>query len=135
MKLWLDFIRLRLGQIAGNGLLHARERWRAYEVLDLAALLISSPRRALSSSLALTFGTLLVRIPDPGKWDAGPAWYDRLLRWDSGWYAAILSDGYRYSGDPSVGSSGRLLYPLYPLVSYSVETLFPALTHGWHFCL
>jgi len=52
----------------------------------------------------------------------GPAWYHRLLRWDAGWYASIVRDGYRYSDDASVPGS-TVFYPFYPLVSSAVKSL------------
>jgi hypothetical protein len=111
----LDVIRLRLVQIAGL-YLRARERWRAYDVY-LSAMLIFAASR-LVVILGVDFGKLLVH---PGLWDAGPAWYHRLLRWDSGWYEEIVSTGYRYSTSVK---SPTVFYPLYPLVSYAVKSLF-----------
>jgi hypothetical protein len=51
-----------------------------------------------------------------GLWQAGPHWYDHLLRWDSEWYAGIATQGYRYNGDPHELQS-VVFYPLYPLLS------------------
>jgi hypothetical protein len=68
-------------------------------------------------------GPLLGRSPDPGEWDAGTSWFDRLLRWDSGWYFKIIQQGYGHSIDPSV-QNPTAFYPGYPLVSLAVKTLF-----------
>ncbi len=112
-----DVIRSRLAQDA-DLLLKTHERWRAYDVY-LSALLIFAASR-LIIFIGINFGKLLIiRIGDP--WDAGNAWYYRLLRWDSGWYADIIRDSYHYSA--SVQSS-VVFYPLYPLVSYGVKSLF-----------
>ena len=73
--------------------LQARERLRAYDVYLSAMLILAASRFVVI--VGINFGTLLVRIPNPKHWDAGSAWYHRLLRWDSGWYAAIVSDGYQ----------------------------------------
>jgi hypothetical protein len=116
----LDGIRARLVQIA-DPFLRFRERWRAYDVY-LSALLIFAASRLVVIA-GTNFGTLLVRIPDAKYWDAGLGWYDRLLRWDSGWYAIIVRDGYWYSDDASVYGP-TVFYPLYPLVSYVVKSLF-----------
>src|SRR5260370_20689507 len=110
-------IRSSLAEFAGL-YLQARERWRAYDVY-LSAMLIFAASR-LVVIVGINFGTLLVRTPNPNHWDAGPAWYHRLLRWDSGWYAAIVSDGYQYIDDASVQGTTPF-YPLYPLFGYSVE--------------
>jgi Gpi18-like mannosyltransferase len=118
-NLRLGGIRLRLVQCA-DLYLRARERWRAYDVY-LSALLIFAASR-LVVIVGVNFGTLLVRIPDPKKWDAGTAWYHRLLRWDSGWYGAIANEGYRYSDDVSI-QSPTVFYPLYPLAAYAVKSL------------
>ena len=98
-----------------------REKWRAYEVY-LSALLIFAASRVVIVT-GVKFGTLLVRVSDPSQWDAGNAWYYRLLRWDSGWYADIVSEGYRYSDNASVESS-TAFYPLYPIVADTVKSLF-----------
>jgi Gpi18-like mannosyltransferase len=45
------------------------------------------------------------------------------LRWDSEWYAAIVSHGYRYNDDSSV-EGPTVFYPLYPLVTYVIKSLF-----------
>ena len=88
----------------------------------LSVLLIFAASR-LVVIIGVNFGKLLVRDPDPAQWDAGNAWYYRLLRWDSGWYFSIIHDGYRYSDNASVENS-TVFYPLYPLVSYAVKDLF-----------
>jgi hypothetical protein len=116
----LDGTQSRRGQFI-HLLLRARDRWRAYDVY-LSALLIFAASR-LVVVVGINLGKLLVRVPDPMKWDAGPAWYDRLLRWDTGWYASIVADGYRYSDDGSIPSS-TVFYPLYPLAAYAVKSLF-----------
>lgn len=116
---WLTPIRLRVAQVASQAR-RVRDRWRAYDVY-LSALLIFTASR-LVVVIGVNFGTLLVPTVNPGKWDAGPAWYHRLLRWDTGWYASIVRDGYRYSDDASVASS-TVFYPLYPVVSSAVKWL------------
>jgi Gpi18-like mannosyltransferase len=94
---------------------------RAYAVY-LSAMLIFAASR-LVVIVGINFGTLLVRIPDPKHWDAGSAWYHRLLRWDTGWYAAIVKDGYQCCAAPGVEGT-TAFYPLYPLVTYAVKSLF-----------
>jgi Gpi18-like mannosyltransferase len=106
---------------AGSRAAAFRERWRGYE-LYLNALMIFSASRVVVV-IGLNFGKLLVRTPDQSKLDAGDSWYDRLLHWDSGWFASIVNHGYRYDGTPSPhGSVG--FYPLYPLFSYAVKSIF-----------
>ena len=88
----------------------------------LLALLIFAASRVVVF-IGVNCGTLLDRAQTPGQWDAGDAWYYRLLRWDSGFYADIASNGYHYSDDASHFSS-TVFYPLYPLVSCAVKALF-----------
>jgi Gpi18-like mannosyltransferase len=117
---WLERIRSRLVQFELL-FLHARKKWRAYDVY-LSAVLIFAVSR-LVVIVGINFGRLLAVIPDPNRTDVGPAWYYRLVRWDSEWYAAIVSHGYRYSDDPS-REGPTVFYPLYPLVSYAIKSLF-----------
>jgi len=117
---WLDRIRSRLVQFA-RLFLQARKKWRSYEVYWSALLIFAASR--LVVIVGINFGRLLVIIPDPNRTDVGPAWYYRLLRWDSEWYAAIVSHGYRYSDDHSV-EGPTVFYPLYPLVTYVIKSLF-----------
>jgi hypothetical protein len=70
---------------------------------------------------AVNFGTLLVRDPAPGKWDGGQAWYYRLARWDSGWYASAM-DGYKFSTDPGAHNS-VVFFPLYPIAARLVRAI------------
>lgn len=120
MKYGLNLIQLKRSQVA-SPLQWFRERLRAYDVY-LSALLIFAVSRVIVV-IGVNFGTLLDRAQTPGQWDAGGAWYYRLLRWDAGFYADIASNGYQYSDDASHFSS-TVFYPLYPLVSYAVKELF-----------
>ena len=97
-----------------------RETWRDYRVY-LAALIIFAASRVVVI-IGVNLGAMLTRAPTTGAWDAGPAWYHRLLRWDSGWYAAIARYGYSYSDDPTV-QVPTVFYPLYPLLSHAVKSL------------
>ncbi len=93
---------------------------RDYGIYLWALLIFATSRMVVF--IGVNFGTLLVRDPDPTKWEAGPYWYHRLLRWDSGWYAAIVRDGYQYSDDPTVMASVNF-FPLYPLLSAIAKEL------------
>jgi hypothetical protein len=103
-----------------DGLRRMRDRWRPWDVY-LAAVAIFAASR-LVVVMGTVFGTLLELPPGSGKWDLGEAWYLRLLRWDSGWYAKIVTEGYRTSIDPTIQSS-TVFYPLYPLVSRVVASV------------
>src|SRR5262245_27003075 len=107
---WLDVIRLGLCRVVGL-LSKIRERCRAWDVY-LSALLIFAASR-LVIVIGVKFGGLFLRsMPVYGTWNAGDAWYYRLLRWDSGFYAEILDHGYRYrEGAEQI----TVFYPLYPL--------------------
>src|SRR5277367_1912076 len=117
---WLDGIRSRLARLS-QLFLQARKKYRSCDVY-LCALLIFAASR-LVVIFGVDFGRLLVAIPDPNRTDVGPAWYYRLLRWDSEWYATIVSHGYRYGDDPTV-EGPTVFYPLYPLVAYVIKSLF-----------
>jgi Gpi18-like mannosyltransferase len=117
---WLVRIRSRLSQFE-RLVLRTRNKSRPYNIY-LSALMIFAASR-LVVIFGINFGRLLVVIPDPNRTDAGPAWYYRLLRWDSEWYAIIVSQGYRYSNDPSV-EGPTVFYPLYQLVTYVIKSLF-----------
>lgn len=114
--------RLRLFLLQADSFLaNLRKRWRGCELYLIALIIFSASRIVVVIGLEL--GRLLVRIPDPGRRDVGDAWYDRLLRWDSDWYASIVHNGYLYDGHPSPDSSVGF-YPLYPLFSYAVTSIF-----------
>ena len=81
----------------------------------------------LASRLAVVLAVLIAdaHLPDayPDEWRAGEAWRHHLLRWDSQWYWTIASEGYRYDGDSGRAQS-VVFYPLYPLISRLVASLF-----------
>jgi hypothetical protein len=97
--------------------LHLPVRLRAGSIYLYALLIFAASR--LVVFIGVHFGTLLVPAENPGKWEAGPAWYHRLLRWDTGWYASIARHGYSYD-DPAVHNS-TVFYPLYPLVAAALK--------------
>jgi len=59
----------------------------------------------------------------PGSWNDGSSLWHYLLRWDSGWYLAIMRGGYRYLPDPSVQQT-LAFFPLYPALSWCVARIF-----------
>ncbi|CAN5549875.1 hypothetical protein BH23CHL2_BH23CHL2_00910 [soil metagenome] len=76
------------------------------------------------------FGILLVsmgwgRLPIITQWppEIDIMWLFRYsVRWDSGWYLTIASEGYSY--DPSYPSSVAF-FPLFPLLIRLVDTVLP----------
>jgi len=56
------------------------------------------------------------------RWSAGPLWYHQLLQWDSEWYFKIVTEGYRYNGDPTVPQN-IVFYPLYPMLARGLATI------------
>jgi hypothetical protein len=112
--------RSRLSHVTTRAL-QIYDRWHHYSIYFRALLIFLASR--LVVIVGVRFGTLLPpRAAARAYCDAGPAWYYRLLRWDSGWYARIIRDGYQYSDDPSVHSS-VVFYPFYPLVSSALKPL------------
>lgn len=59
----------------------------------------------------------------PEVWSAGPYWYHQLLQWDSEWYFKIVTEGYRYNGDPTI-QQNIVFYPLYPMLARGLVTIF-----------
>jgi hypothetical protein len=55
-------------------------------------------------------------------WSAGPFWYHQLLQWDSEWYFRIATEGYRYSGDPTISQS-IVFFPLYPMLARGLAAI------------
>jgi len=55
-------------------------------------------------------------------WSAGPFWYHQLLQWDSEWYFKIVTEGYRYGGDPTIPQN-IVFYPLYPMLTQGLAAI------------
>jgi hypothetical protein len=72
-------------------------------------------------ALGIAFGKVYIPYGE-GDWNPGPAWYHRLLRWDSEWYNIIASQGYSYNGDPYVTQTVAY-YPLLSLVARGVSAI------------
>ena len=88
----------------------------------LAALAVYASSRMLIL-VALDFAERYVPLnSSPGVWSVGKFPLSGLIRWDSGWYLGIATDGYSYNGDPSIQQNINF-YPLYPLLSRITATL------------
>src|SRR5258705_3959832 len=61
-------------------------------------------------------------LPATDVWSAGPFWYHQLLQWDSEWYFKIVTEGYRYNGDPTI-QQNIVFYPLYPMLARGLATI------------
>jgi hypothetical protein len=72
-------------------------------------------------ALGLVFSRKYLTIY-PEVWSAGPRWYHQLLQWDSEWYFRIVTDGYRYSGDPTIPQT-IVFYPLYPTLARGLSAM------------
>ncbi|MFA5958786.1 mannosyltransferase family protein [Hyphomicrobium sp.] len=94
------------------------EKSKPYAIY-LPALIIFAVSRAVVVA-GINFGALLAPSPDSIKWGLGHSWFDRLLRYDAGYYISIAQDGYRHSTDPAVLNS-TAFYPLYPLLGRFVH--------------
>jgi hypothetical protein len=82
----------------------------------LFALLIFAASRAVVI-LGVNLGTVFGQCGD------APFWYEHLMKWDADWYRKIVTNGYFFIDDPGVQSSVNF-YPLYPLISYAVKSIF-----------
>ena len=71
--------------------------------------------------VASEFAVRLIPLQNPSFSLAGPYWYHRLLRWDSGWYRGIAEHGYSYNGNPEV-QQNVAFFPLYPMISRLIST-------------
>src|SRR6202163_5171109 len=72
-------------------------------------------------ALGLLFAQKYTPI-DAGVWSAGPLWYHQLLQWDSEWYFKIVTEGYRYSSDPTIPQN-IVFYPLYPMLARGLAAI------------
>jgi hypothetical protein len=61
-------------------------------------------------------------LPATDVWSAGPFWYHQLLQWDSEWYFKIVTEGYRYNGDPTI-QQNVVFYPLYPMLARGLAVI------------
>lgn len=74
--------------------------------------------------LAILFSVRLIAPNNfAGAWNEGTAIWHYLLRWDSGWYLAIMRGGYDYRPDSSVQQTVAF-FPLYPALSWCIATIF-----------
>jgi hypothetical protein len=79
----------------------------------------------LCSRVVVAFGLLFSRkylTIWPEVWSAGPFWYHQLLQWDSEWYFKIVTEGYRYNGDPTI-QQNVVFYPLYPMLAWALAAI------------
>ena len=83
-----------------------------------AVLIFSSSRVVVA--LGLVFSQKY--LPAGTVWSAGPRWYHPLLQWDSEWYFKIVTEGYRYNGDPTL-QQNIVFYPLYPMLARGLATI------------
>lgn len=72
-------------------------------------------------ALGLLFSQKYLPI-DVNVWSAGPYWYHQLLQWDSEWYFRIVTEGYRYNGDPTLAQN-IVFYPLYPMLARGLAAI------------
>jgi len=72
-------------------------------------------------ALGLVFSRKYMPI-DTDVWSAGPGWYHQLLQWDSEWYFKIVTEGYRYNGDPTIPQN-IVFYPLYPMLARGLAAI------------
>jgi hypothetical protein len=73
--------------------------------------------------LGVAFADLVVAPQvGPGFWQAGEAWYHRLLRWDSGWYMRIAARGYAGDANPAV-ETPIAFFPLLPMLARGLSAL------------
>jgi hypothetical protein len=95
--------------------------WKGHSWLPYCwAILIFSCSRVVVA-LGLVFSQKYVPSSIE-RWSAGPLWYHQLLQWDSEWYFKIVTEGYRYNGDPTI-QQNIVFYPLYPMLARGLATI------------
>ena len=98
-----------------------RPNWKDHPWLPYCwAILIFSCSRVVVA-LGLVFSQKYLPT-GTDVWSAGPIWYHQLLQWDSEWYFKIVTDGYRYNGDPTI-QQNIVFYPLYPMLARGLVTI------------
>jgi Gpi18-like mannosyltransferase len=96
--------------------------WKSHSWLPYCwAILIFSCSRVVIA-LGLVFSQKYLTVGRADVWSAGPAWYHQLLQWDSQWYFEIVTQGYRYNGDPTI-QQNIVFYPLYPMLARGLATI------------
>jgi Gpi18-like mannosyltransferase len=96
--------------------------WKSHSWLPYCwAILIFSCSRVVVA-LGLVFSQKYLAIGRTDVWSAGPNWYHQLLQWDSEWYFKIVTEGYRYNGDPTI-QQNIVFYPLYPMLARGLATI------------
>ncbi|MET4201820.1 mannosyltransferase family protein [Bradyrhizobium sp. LA6.12] len=96
--------------------------WKSHSWLPYCwAILIFSCSRVVVA-LGLVFSQKYLAIGRADVWSAGPIWYHQLLQWDSEWYFKIVTEGYRYNGDPTI-QQNIVFYPLYPMLARGLTTI------------
>jgi Gpi18-like mannosyltransferase len=74
--------------------------------------------------LAIAFSSSFIPQKSGSEyWNISSAWYRHLLRYDSGWYIRIASEGYTYD-DTTLLQFPVVFYPFYPLVSKFIAYIF-----------
>ena len=97
-----------------------RARWRDSRPYVLAVAVFLCSRLVIL--LAIDFASIYLPLWKSDSWQSGPHWYDRLLRWDSEWYAGIAAHGYHFNGNADE-LQPVVFYPLYPLFSRFVAEI------------
>src|ERR1700681_3928475 len=96
--------------------------WKSHSWLPYCwAILIFSCSRVVVA-LGLVFSQKYLAIGRTDVWSAGPIWYQQLLQWDSEWYFKIVTEGYRYNGDPTI-QQNIVFYPLYPMLARGLAAI------------
>ena len=77
-------------------------------------------------------------------WNINSSWYHYLLRYDSGWYLYIASNGYTYNGNDLL-QHPVVFYPFYPLLSRAIADIlgikridhycYPIIVHSGQKCI
>lgn len=94
--------------------------WRAGRPYGIALAIFLGSRGVVA--LAIAFASVYVPRAAGEFWDAGASWYHRLLRWDTGWYATVIDNGYLVAAN-SEHAKNAAFYPLYPLLAKAVMLL------------
>jgi Gpi18-like mannosyltransferase len=94
---------------------------RAYMAYFSVFLIFISSR--LIILLAIDFSSRFISQNSGSMyWNISRSWYGHLLRYDSGWYLRIMSEGYTYD-DNVLTEHPVVFHPFYPLVSRVISAV------------
>lgn len=112
-------------RLSDSLILQAIRRWISRNSVPLTVFVASRIGLYLLAYFSLVF---LPMSSDPGVWQVWPEnlFLDGWVRWDSGWYKDIATQGYTnipISAEEMQGQRDTVFFPLYPILVRAMTTL------------